>query len=73
MRPKLTKVGLDRASFQVMRRTHAILGHEAGVDRKVPADQHGHGTGVAIEVYTQARLEKRAEAAAKLERAVLVH
>jgi integrase len=72
MKPKLAKVGLDWANFQVMRRTHASLGHEVGVDPKVSADQRGHGIGVAIEVYTQASLEKRAEAAAKLENAVLI-
>lgn len=30
------------ANFQVMRRTHASLGHEAGIDPKVAADQRGH-------------------------------
>ncbi len=73
MRPNLEKVGLEWANFQVMRRTHASLGHEVGVDPKVAADQRGHGLGVALDVHTQASLEKRAEAAEKLERAVLVH
>jgi hypothetical protein len=43
MLPKLTKVGLEWANFQVMRRTHANLGHDAGIDPKVAADQREHG------------------------------
>lgn len=72
MQPKLKAVGLEWASFQVMRRTHASLGHEAGIDPRVAADQRGHGVDVALDVYTQVSLEKRAEAA-KLEQSVLVH
>lgn len=71
MKPKLEKVGLGWANFQVMRRTHASLGHEAGIDPKVAADQRGHGIGVALDVYTKAALTKRAEAAKQLENAVL--
>jgi len=55
----------------VLRRTHASLGHDAGIDPKVAADQRGHGLGVAIDVYTKAALSRRAEAAEQLERAVL--
>src|SRR5687768_16761110 len=36
MKPRLRKVGLAWANFQVMRRTHASLGHEAGIDLKLP-------------------------------------
>ena len=71
MQPRLEKVGLGWATFQVLRRTHASLGHDAGIDPKVAADQRGHGIGVAIDVYTKAALSKRAEAAEQLERAVL--
>jgi integrase len=71
MKPRLEKVGLEWANFQVMRRTHASLGHDAGIDPKVSADQRGHGIGVAIDVYTKAGLKKRAEAAEILENAVL--
>src|SRR5580658_2394046 len=54
MRPKLAKVGLAWANFQVMRRTHASLGHDAGVDPKVAADQRGHGIGISLEcLYTR--------------------
>jgi integrase len=71
MKPKLEPEGLGWANFQVLRRTHASLGHEAGVDPKVAADQRGHGIGVALDVYTKAALSKRAQAAEQLENAVL--
>ena len=70
MKPRLERVGLEWANFQVMRRTHASLGHAAGIDPKVSADQRGHGIGVAIDVYTKAGLSKRAEAAEQLENSV---
>jgi integrase len=70
MKPKLEPLGLGWANFQALRRTHASLGHDAGVDPKVAADQRGHGIGVALDVYTKAALTKRAEAAEKLERSV---
>jgi integrase len=73
MKPRLDKVGLRWANFQVMRRTHASLGHEAGIDPKVSADQRGHGIGVALDVYTHASIGKRAEAAERLEKSVLVN
>ena len=57
--------------FSDARRTHASLGHDAGIDPKVAADQRGHGIGVAIGVYTKAALSRRAEAAEQLEKAVL--
>jgi len=71
MKPKLETIGLEWATFQVLRRTHASLGHDAGIDPKVAADQRGHGIGVAIDVYTKAALSRRAEAAEQLENAVL--
>jgi len=71
MKPRLETVGLEWATFQVLRRTHASLGHDAGIDPKVAADQRGHGIGVAIDVYTKAALSRRAEAAEQLEKAVL--
>jgi hypothetical protein len=64
-------IRLEWATFQVLRRTHASLGHDAGTDPKVAADQRGHGIGVAIDVYTKAALSRRAEAAEQLEKAVL--
>jgi integrase len=71
MKPKLEKVGLGWANFQVLRRTHASLGHAAKVDPKVAADQRGHGIGVALDVYTQTSIEARRAGAEMLERAVL--
>ncbi len=71
MKPKLEPLGLGWANFQALRRTHASLGHEAGIDPKVSADQRGHGIGVALDVYTHSSVETRRGAAEKLERSVL--
>jgi integrase len=72
MKPKLKPIDLAWASFQALRRTHASLGHEAGIDPKVAADQRGHGIGLALDVYTRAALTKLAEAAEQLEKSVFV-
>ena len=69
-KPKLEPIGLGWVNFQVMRRTHASLGHRAKVDPKVAADQRGHGIGVALDVYTKSSIEGRAAAAKRLEQAV---
>jgi integrase len=71
MLPKLEKVGLGWATFQVLRRTNASLGDKHGVDRKVAADQRGHGLGVSLEVYTSSDLQQKRAALKKLEAAVL--
>jgi integrase len=71
IRAKLEPIGLGWVNFQVMRRTHASLGHKAKVDPKVAADQRGHGIGVALDVYTKSSIEERAAAAKQLEEAVL--
>jgi len=71
MKPKLEKLGLAWANFQVMRRTHASLGHDAGIDPKVAADQRGHGIGVSLDTYTKSGIGKKAQAAERLENAVL--
>ena len=57
--------------FEVMRATHASIGHRLKLDPKVTADQRGHGVGVAIEEYTKTSLKDRAVAAKQLEEAVL--
>ena len=67
----MKSVGLGWANFQVLRRTHASLGHDAKVDPKVAADQRGHGIGVALDVYTQSSIEARRGAAEMLEKSVL--
>ena len=71
IKAKLKPVGLGWVNFQVMRRTHASLGHQAKVDPKVAADQRGHGIGVALDVYTKSSTEDRAAAAKQLEESVL--
>ncbi len=45
IRVKLLLVGLGWVNFQIMRRTHAGLGHHAKVDPKVAADQRGRVSG----------------------------
>jgi integrase len=71
IRPKLKPHGLEWVDFQVMRATHASIGHRLKLDPKVTADQRGHGVGVAIEEYTKTTVKDRAAAAKKLEREVL--
>ncbi len=70
--PKLQTVGLEWATFQIMRRTHASLSRQAGIDPKLVADQLGHGLGVNLDVYTVAALDRRQHAVEVLE-ASLVH
>jgi hypothetical protein len=50
-----------------MRRTHASLSREVGIDPKLVADQLGHGLGVNLDVYTVVALEKRQQAVEVLE------
>jgi integrase len=71
MKPKLKPHGLEWATFQVMRRTHASVSRRAGIDPKVVADQLGHGLGVNLDVYTKSDLEQRSEAVKKLESEVM--
>ena len=73
VKPSLEPIGLGWVNFQVMRRTHATLGHQAKVDPKVAADQRGHGIGVALDVYTKSSIEDRAAAAKQLEESVLTN
>jgi integrase len=65
--PKLKKIGMGWANFQVMRRTNATLMEKAGADPKAAADQRGHDIGVSIDVYTQATMAQKADAVNKLE------
>jgi integrase len=66
MFPKLKKVGLEWATFQVLRRTNASLSRKAKVDDKVAADQRGHGLGVSLEVYSLSDIEQKIEAVNRL-------
>jgi integrase len=68
--PRLQKVGMEWATFQVLRKTNATLSRKAGVDAKVSADQRGHGLGVSMEVYTISDREQKREAVKILESAV---
>ena len=71
MLPRLKPVGLEWATFQVMRRTNASLSRKANVDDKVAADQRGHGLGVSLEVYSVSDLQQKIDAVTRLESAVL--
>ena len=71
MQPKLEKIGLDWATFQVLRKTNASLSKKYGVDPKVASDQRGHGIGVSMEVYTSSDIEQKRAAVNKLEAAAL--
>ena len=71
MVPKLEPIGMEWASFQVLRKTNASLSKKAGIDPKVSSDQRGHGIGVSLEVYTSSDLDQKREAVRKLEAAVL--
>lgn len=68
--PVLKSLGLEWATFQVMRRTNASRMQRVGVDPKVGADQRGHGLGVSLEVYTVSGLEAKSEAVQRLERLI---
>ena len=72
MRPALKKVGLEWATFQVMRRTHATLMKEIGADGKLVADQLGHTLDVNQNVYTQSPVESRLVIVNQLEQTLLV-
>jgi integrase len=63
----LKAIDLDWASFQIMRRTHATLSRQAGIDPKLVADQLGHGLGVSLDVYTVAGIQQRQQAVQALE------
>ena len=68
--PRLKTIQLEWATFQIMRRTHASLSRQAGIDPKLVADQLGHGLGVNLDVYTVAALDKRQDAVEVLESAL---
>ena len=72
MRPALKKVGLEWATFQVMRRTHATLMKILGVDGKLVADQLGHTLDVNQNVYTQSPVESRLGMVNQLEKSLLI-
>jgi integrase len=70
MKPKLEVVGLEWATFQVLRKTNAALSKKHGVDPKVAADQRGHGIGVSMQIYTSSDIGQKREAVRKLDEAI---
>jgi integrase len=69
IQPRLAKVGLEWANVLVLRRTHACVMKELGVDPKLVADQLGHSLDVSQNVYTRASVEHRKGAIERLEAA----
>jgi hypothetical protein len=67
----LKPVGLEWATFQVLRRTNASLPRRAMIDDKVAAGQRGHGLGVSLEVYSISGVQQKIDAAKRLESEVI--
>ena len=70
--PHLKPLGLDWVNFQVMRRSHATLLDDLGVDPQVRADQMGHTVDVNQNQYTRSSLDRRRAAVNGLEKALRV-
>ena len=68
--PRLTSLGLEWATFQVMRRTFATLSKKAGVDAHTRAAQIGNTVDVNENEYAVATFEEKLAAVRKLESAV---
>jgi integrase len=71
MEPKLKKVGLRWANFQVMRRTFVTLNKASGADAKTIADQAGHDVGVSLRDYAQTPMTLKRSLVNDLEKLVL--
>lgn len=67
MRPKLKAIGLDWATFQVMRRTFATLSKQAGVDAHTRSAQMGNTVNVNENEYAISTFEERLAAVRRLE------
>lgn len=72
MLPVLKPIGLDWATFQVMRRTHASRSKEAGVDAHTRSAQMGNTVDVNENEYAVSDFKSRREAVRKLEAALTV-
>jgi len=68
--PKLREVGLEWATFHVMRRTYISLSRKAGVDPKVIVDQAGHDLDVSVNTHTVPDMVQK-HGAARLEQHIL--
>jgi integrase len=69
--PKLKKIGLEWATFQVMRRTFATLSKQAGVDAHTRSAQMGNTVDVNENEYAVSSFEDRLAAVRKLEATVV--
>jgi hypothetical protein len=69
--PKLKPVGLEWATFQVLRRTNASLSRRAMIDDKVAAGQRGHRLGFSLEVYSISGVQQKIDVAKRLESEVI--
>lgn len=67
MQPKLKAIGLDWATFQVMRRTFATLSKQAGVDAHTRSAQMGNTVNVNENEYAISSFEDRLAAVRRLE------
>lgn len=65
-KPKLKDMGFGWVDFRVLRRTQSSLGDDRGLDRKVMADQRGHGADTALEVYITTGMARRQDAVQEL-------
>jgi integrase len=71
LQPKLAKVGLGWATFQVMRRTYATWSRDIGVDAHTRSAQMGNTVNVNENEYAVATFEQKLAAVEKLETAVI--
>jgi integrase len=70
LKPRLEKIGLEWATFQVMRRTFATLSKQAGVDAHTRSAQMGNTVDVNENEYAVSSFEERLKAVRKLETTV---
>lgn len=71
MVPKLEPIGLEWATFQVMRRTWATWSKKVGVDAHTRSAQMGNTVDVNENEYAVASFEAKLEAVRLLETAIL--
>jgi integrase len=71
MLPKLRAIGLEWATFQVMRRTFASLSKQIGVDAHTRSAQMGNSVDVNENEYAVTRFEDRLAAVRRLETTVV--
>jgi hypothetical protein len=72
IQPRFAKVGLEWANVLVMRRTHASVMKELGVDRSWLPISLGHSLDVSQNLYTRVSVEHRKGAVEQLEAALIM-